>query len=133
MKKVFLFTISFLFVSYIAISQTPKEVVQDQLDAYNAKDIDAFLEVFSEDAVAYNYGEANPFIEGKENFRTTYGNLFKSSPQLHSEVISRQIIGNTVIDYEYITGREGNETPLLLVAIYVVESGKIIRCDFIRE
>jgi hypothetical protein len=122
-----------LLLSTFCFAQSPREVVQDQLSAYNAKDIDGFLKVFSEDAVAYNYGEAKPFIEGKANFRKTYGNLFNSSPQLHSEVLSRQIIGNTVVDYEYITGREGNNQPLLLIAIYTVKDGQITRCDFIRD
>jgi hypothetical protein len=108
-------------------------VVQAQLDAYNAKDLNAFLEVFSDDAVAYNYGNPQPIADGKPNFKTLYGNLFRSSPQLYSEVISRQVIGNTVIDYEYITGREGQKQPLLLIAIYVVDNGKIKRCEFIRE
>mgnify|MGYP000406083632 CR=1 FL=1 len=117
----------------IVYAQTPREVVQTQLDAYNAKDLDAFLEVFSDDAEAYNYGETEPFIDGKPSFKSTYGQLFKSSPQLHSEVISRQVIGNTVIDYEYITGREGGNKPLLLIAIYVVNDGKIVRCEFIRK
>jgi len=122
----------FLFTTLVC-AQTPREVVQAQLDAYNAKDLDAFLEVFSDEAVAYNYGETEPFIDGKPSFKQTYGNLFESSPQLRSEVISRQVIGNTVIDYEYITGREGSKMPLLLIAIYVVNDGKIVRCEFIRE
>ncbi len=133
MIRLFITTILVVLTSFSGISQTPREVVQDQLDAYNAKDLDAFLKVFSEHAKAFNYGDENPFIEGKENFRRTYGNLFKSSPELNSQVISRQVIGNTVIDYEYITGRQGSEAPLLLIAIYLVENGKIVRCDFIRE
>lgn len=114
-------------------SQTPRETVQAQLEAYNAKDLAAFLEVFSDDAEAYNYGNPEPIAKGKSDFSKLYGNLFKSSPQLHSEVLSRQVIGKTVIDYEYITGRQGSDEPLLLVAIYVVTEGKIVRCDFIRE
>ncbi|SDG55723.1 nuclear transport factor 2 family protein [Psychroflexus sediminis] len=113
--------------------QNPRAVVQAQLEAYNSKDLEAFLNVFAEDAEAYNYGEAEAFITGKPEFRRIYGNLFDASPALYSEVISRQVIGNTVIDYEYITGRQGNAQPLLLVAMYVVEDGKIVRCEFMRE
>lgn len=133
MKYTTVFTSIVLLICFTCFAQSPREVVQNQLDAYNAKDLKAFLDVFAEEAVAYNYGEAKPFIDGKTNFKETYGRLFSSSPQLHSEVISRQVIGNTVVDYEYITGREGSDQPLLLIAIYVVEKGKIIRCDFIRE
>lgn len=133
MKSTLAFASIALMLSVSCLAQTPREVVQNQLDAYNAKDLDAFLEVFSEEAMAYNYGETEPFIKGKSNFKITYGNLFESSPQLHSKVISRQVIGNTVLDYEYITGRQGNSQPLLLIAIYVVKDAKIVRCDFIRE
>ncbi len=131
MKQTYL--IIFGVFTLTCVAQTPREVVQDQLDAYNAKDLTAFLSVFSKDATAYNYGKPQPFIKGKESFKEVYGKLFKSSPNLHSEVISRQVIGNTVIDYEYITGREGSNKPLLLIAIYVVNEGKIVRCEFIRE
>lgn len=133
MKSTLAYTTIAFILCMTSLAQTPREVIQTQLDTYNAKDIDGFLRIFAEDAVAYNYGENLPFIKGKSNFRKVYANLFASSPNLHSEVISRQVIGNTVIDYEYITGREGNVQPLLLVAIYVVEEGKITRCDFIRE
>jgi hypothetical protein len=122
-----------ILISFQCFSQTPREIVQLQLDAYNKGDIEAFLEVFAEDAEAYNYGDAEPFIKGKTNFKMTYRELFQSSPNLHSLVTSRQILGQTVIDYEYITGRSNSEQPVLIIAIYKIEDHKIVRCDFIRE
>ena len=44
-----------ILISFQCFSKTPREVVQLQLDAYNKEDIEAFLEVFAEDAEAYNY------------------------------------------------------------------------------
>ncbi|PKG42920.1 nuclear transport factor 2 family protein [Psychroflexus sp. MES1-P1E] len=122
-----------ILISFQCFSQTPREVVQLQLDAYNKGDIEAFLEVFTEDAEAYNYGDTEPFIKGKANFKTTYRKLFQSSPNLDSLVASRQVLGQTVIDYEYITGRSNSGKPVLIIAIYKIENHKIIRCDFIRE
>ena len=122
-----------ILISFQCFSQTPREVVQLQLDAYKKGDIETFLEVFADDAEAYNYGDAEPFIKGKANFKTTYGKLFQSSPNLHSLVTSRQVLGQTVIDYEYITGRSKSELPVFLIAIYKIENHKIVRCDFIRE
>ena len=122
-----------ILISFQCFSQTPREVVQLQLDAYNKGDIKAFLDVFAEDAEAYNYGDAEPFIKGKTNFKTTYGKLFQSSPNLHSLVTSRQVLGQTVIDYEYISGRSNSEKPIFIIAIYKIENHKIVRCDFIRE
>jgi hypothetical protein len=59
--------------------------------------------------------------------------LFEQSPNLHSNVVSRQVIGNKVLDYEVITGRNNQPEPLFLIAIYEVENGKIKRCYFVRE
>jgi hypothetical protein len=122
-----------ILIGFQCYSQTPREVVQLQLEAYNEKDIEAFLDVFAEDAEAYNFGDAKPFIKGKANFKTAYGKLFQSSPNLYSLVTSRQVLAQTVIDFEYITGRSNSEQPVLIIAIYKIENHKIVRCDFIRE
>ncbi|MGF1563948.1 MAG: nuclear transport factor 2 family protein [Flavobacteriales bacterium] len=116
------------------IAQTlPREVVQAQLDAYNAGDIDAFLAVFAEDAKLYRLGNDEPFAAGKVQLRTLYGKLFENSPDLHSEVTTRTVIGNRVIDYERITGRNGQAEPWFIVMIYEVEEGLIRRAWSLSE
>jgi hypothetical protein len=42
-----------ILISFQCFSKTPREVV----DAYNKGDIEAFLDVFAEDAEAYDYGD----------------------------------------------------------------------------
>ena len=44
---------------------SPEEVVQQQLDAYNAKDIAAFMVVFSDGVVLYSLGKTEPIASGK--------------------------------------------------------------------
>lgn len=114
-------------------SDTAVAVVQKQLDAYNAKDLSLFLSVFHTDAALYNLGNETPIARGEEELKTIYGRLFEQSPNLHSNVVSRQVIGNKVLDYEVITGRNNQPEPLFLIAIYEVENGKIKRCYFVRE
>lgn len=111
----------------------PADLVQAQLDAYNAGDLEAFLHVFAEDAQLYRLGQDEPFAAGKEQLRSLYGKLFENSPDLHSEVTTRTVIGNRVIDYERITGRNGQAEPWFIVMIYEVEEGLIRRAWSLSE
>ena len=129
-----------LLLGFIAIyalnvyAQSPREVVQNQLEAYNAQNIGAFMKVFSDDVELWSLGDTIPSVSGLDNVKEVYADLFEHSPQLHSEVISRTIIGNKVIDYEKITGRLGSEENMLfLIMIYEVRDGKIFRATSIRE
>ena len=135
MKNI-LVSLIFSFCS-IASAQSQEEiataVVQAQLEAYNAKDINAFMKVFSKDAAIFNFGETKPIASGEEAVRKVYANLFKKSPDLHSLVINRSVIGSKVLDYELITGRQGQTEALKLIAIYEVENGLITKATFIRE
>jgi len=127
-------TITFLFaiISFISFTQSPSEVAEAQLKAYNAKDIDAFMAVFSEDVTLWNLGDSLPWSSGSTRTREIYSNLFNSSPDLNSEVLSRTVIGNKVLDYERITGRKGGDV-LFLIMVYEIKDGKIFRATAIRQ
>lgn len=113
-------------------SDTAVAVVQKQLDAYNQRDLAAFTALFHADAALYNLGNNTPIAEGIEAITQLYAKLFAQSPKLRSDVVSRQVIGNKVLDYEIITGRANGAEPVYLIAVYEVEAGKIKRCYFIR-
>lgn len=117
----------------IAQNSTPEQIVQANLEAYNELDLDRFMTDFSEDIVMYSGMHGEVFAKGKDKVRAVYGKLFANSPNLHSKILKRIVLGNTVIDHEYITGREGNSTPLELILIYEVKDGKIVRTTAIRE
>ena len=110
---------------------TPEEIIQRQVMAYNARDIDAFVGCHHPEAVLYNYTEEAPFAQGRAEVRKLYGGIFSASPELHSEVTQRMIMGDKVIDHEIITGRQGVD-KMLIIAIYSIEDGLIRRADFIR-
>ena len=113
-------------------SDTAVAVVQKQLEAYNQRDLEAFTALFHTDAALYNLGNDAPIAEGIEAITQLYARLFAQSPELRSDVVSRQVIGNKVLDYEVITGRAGAPEPVYLIAVYEIVAGKIKRCYFIR-
>lgn len=110
----------------------PEEIVQKQLDAYNARDINTFVACHAHNAQLYSFSETKAFAQGKEQIRTIYSEIFKSSPQLYSKLIHRIVLGNKVIDHEEITGRKGIEI-LEFIAIYEVDDTSIIKAYFMRK
>ena len=58
--------------------------------------------------------------------------MLRDSPSLHSKILTRTVFENKVIDHEFITGRNGNSTPLELVLIYEVQEEKITKITVIR-
>jgi len=102
--------------------------VKAQLDAYNKRDIDGFVNSFSEDIIAYDY--PNKFsYKGKAEFKKIFTDYFASTPDLHSDIITRIVLGNIVIDEEYVTNNGDN---FYSVAIYEVAKGKIVKMTFLR-
>lgn len=117
-----------------AQKNNPEQVVQAQLEAYNARDIDAFMATFDANASLWNFGETEPIAAGSDALRAIYQRVFEQSPNLHSTVINRTVIGTKVIDYEVIVGRiSGDQTPLHLVMIYEVKNGKIVKAVAVRN
>ena len=105
-----------------------ESIVKQQLDAYNARDIDAFLDTYTDDVKLYNFPNTL-FSEGKEKMRQGYGSFFENTPDLHCEIKNRMVIGNKVIDEEYLTVNGSNFSA---AAIYEVENGKIAKVTFLR-
>jgi hypothetical protein len=103
---------------------------QSQLEAYNARDLDAFLACYTDHCVIED-GEGARLCTGKAEMRVRYGTLFAASPDLRAEVLHRTRIGEYVIDEERITGRVPPMSRA--VAIYRVRGGLIEHVRFLRE
>lgn len=110
----------------------PVTVVQRQLDAYNARDLDAFLATFADDAQGFELGAVEPTMYGKAAIRTRYADLFARSPALHSVLVNRIAYARAVVDHERITGRHGSPEVYEMIAIYEVERGLIRRFHAVR-
>ncbi|PQJ81471.1 amidohydrolase family protein [Polaribacter glomeratus] len=110
------------------VKDTPEILVQRQLNGYNMRNIDAFLEPYAEDVELYTY--PNTLIgKGKENMRKNYTQMFENTPNLHCELKGRIVQGNIVIDKEQV--KFGNKFQDATV-IYHIENGKIQKVYFVK-
>lgn len=133
LKFGFFLAFSLFFAKLIAQQdRTPEEIVQENLDFYNQRNLEGFMSSFADSIALYTFGNTEHVAKGKEAIRNLYKDLFDASPKLHSTIIHRSVIGNKVIDHESIIGRKGSELPIELVIIYEVSEDKIIRMTVIR-
>jgi hypothetical protein len=98
-------------------------VVQAQLDAYNAHDLDAFVATYSDDVTIFRPPATTAAITGKMQLAEFYRDSRFNIPQLHAELLHRSVLGDTVVDHERITGL--GPKPVEAVAAYLVHDGRI--------
>ncbi|WP_299764249.1 amidohydrolase family protein [uncultured Dokdonia sp.] len=110
------------------IKETPEQIVQRQVNAYNARDIDAFIATYADDVEFFNFPN-EPGSKGKEALRNQFNAMFKRVPNLYCEIKKRIVIGNKVIDREHV--RFGDQYSDV-VAIYEIENGKISKVTFLE-
>jgi hypothetical protein len=113
------------------VHKTPEQLAQLQLDAYNNKKLDEFVEQYHDDVVVMEFPTNKILMEGKAAFSERYKNLFANNPQLNAELKNRTIMGNHVIDHEYLTGRADGSTGEA-IAIYEVNETHILKVWFIK-
>lgn len=105
-------------------------VVQRQLDAYNAKDIDALMATYAESARQFEHPNTL-LASGSAQIRERSLGRFHE-PNLHARLIHRIVVGNRVVDHEEVT-RTFPEGPgrIELLCIYEIVEGKIANAWFI--
>jgi hypothetical protein len=99
------------------------DAVERQVDAYNARDLDAFISCYA-DGVVIEDADGQPLSHGLDAMRERYGRLFADSPDLHAEIVTRIRVGSYVIDEERISGRTDGEVHA--VAIYRLDGDGLI-------
>ena len=85
------------------IKITPLMLVEQQLNGYNARNIDAFVAPYSDDVEMYQF-PGKLIGKGKDAMRKAYSAIFNNFPDLHCEIKSRMIQGNWIIDKEIVSG-----------------------------
>jgi len=109
---------------------TPEELVQKQVDAYNAHNLDAFVACYGPD-IEFRTLDGNVGPEkGTAALRKGYADLFKRFPELKVKILKRIGQGAFVIDQQRAEGMGPN--PITVTAIYETFQGKIIRVWFIE-
>lgn len=107
----------------------PADVVQAQLDAYNARNIDALLATYAEDAEHFVlHGER--LAKGHVALRARFLQRF-AEPDLHAQLLARSVVANVVVDHERVTRNfpEGRGSVELL-CVYELAGGRIVRASF---
>jgi uncharacterized protein (TIGR02246 family) len=108
----------------------PEAVVQKQVEAYNAHDLEAFAACYAPDIEFRTMaGTVNP-EKGLAALKKGYGELFKAYPALRVKILKRITQGAFVIDQEQAEGM--GPKPITVTAIYEVSGGKIVRVWFIE-
>ncbi|MBQ4833589.1 nuclear transport factor 2 family protein [Pseudoalteromonas sp. MMG010] len=110
-------------------------VVEKLVSAYNARNIEAFLRVYSEDVEFYIFPNELLF-KGKEKLIARYGLMFKKLKCIHSSPIKRIVHGDIVIDHE-LSETCSQDKDIIdkrseLISSYQVKDGKIVKVLFFR-
>jgi len=100
--------------------------VQKQLEAYNARDIDAFMRWWADDCQYYEF-PGRLLASGAAEIRERHLARFTES-NLFGTLVKRIAVANVVVDQEVVT-RTFPEGPgeIDVIAIYEVENGKIAK------
>lgn len=109
----------------------PEQIIEEEIRAYNARDLDAFLKTYSGDIKIYRHPDTLLY-SGKKEMSAYYRELFQKAPRLHAEIVKRIVQGDYVIDQERVTGHI--KGPLLnAVLIYKIKDGLIHRVWIISQ
>ncbi len=107
-------------------SSKPEEIVQKQLEAYNARDIEALLRIYADDAQMFEH-PSRLLAAGSAELRERFLSRFKE-PDLYAALRQRMVMGEMVVDHEQVTRNfpEGRG-QIELVMIYQVQNGRIAK------
>lgn len=102
---------------------------QKQLEAYNSKDIVAFMPWWKDDCQYYAFPDTL-LANGSAEIMARHIERFKE-PDLFGTLLSRIVVGNIVIDHETVTRSfpEG-KGEIDVICIYEIEDTKIAKAWF---
>lgn len=132
MRKLFSFILFFSITAFINAQEksVAEQLVEEQLNGYNKRDIDAFLQPYSDSVEVYSFPNTLLY-KGKKTMRKEYADMFSNTPNLFCTIKSRIVLGNKVIDEESVLFNKA-KPPFRAVAIYVIENGKIAKVYFMQ-
>ncbi len=107
------------------------DTIDEQVQAYNARDVERFIATYSPDVVIED-GQNNLLMKGHGELRRRYGDLFEASPDLNCRIVHRIRIGPYTVDEEEVTGARGSLTTMHAVVVYRVEEDKIVHVRMLK-
>ncbi|HEU4663776.1 MAG TPA: nuclear transport factor 2 family protein [Dokdonella sp.] len=104
------------------VKRTPADIVQAQVDAYNARDFDAFASTYGDHAEIFRMPSGKSLVRDKAELISFYTDAFNAEGLV--EIVDRIVIGDNVVDHErLLVGNESHEA----LALYEIREDCIQR------
>jgi hypothetical protein len=103
--------------------RTPEQAVQHQLDAYNAHDLQTYLQVYDPAVKVYRPPAPEPAFADRQALGDFYRDQRFNLPGLRADLLHRSVVGNKVVDHERVHGV--GDQPFEVVVAYEVVDGLI--------
>ena len=116
------------FIGHLTYAQSPEELANQQLEAYNDRDIDAFLIPYSDSVKVFD-ASGKLLYQGKETMRNQYGAMFERTSELNCNLLNRITVNETVIEHEEVTFGGGRK--VYAIVMYKVANDKIQEVYFL--
>lgn len=114
----------------LTVGSGPAEaVIQAHLEAYNRRDLAAFMATLAPDVRMYQFPDSLLY-SGRDTLRAVYGRLFERATGLDATITHRFVQGRFVVDRGITTGLPG-QAPITDVEIFEVRDGLITRIWFL--
>jgi hypothetical protein len=107
------------------VSADAEALVERQLAAYNARDLERFLACYAEDITTWRVPGTEPVLRGRAQFAEFYATQRFNREGLRAEIVNRMVLGLRVIDHERIFGVR--DAPFEVIVAYEVGGGLIVR------
>jgi len=108
---------------------SPEQLIQRQLDAYNAKDVGAWLQTYHPQAEQFQL-HGGRLACGHDELRSRIVVRFQE-PDLHARLLGRSVMGNVVVDHERITRNFPEGLGYVeMLCIYEVSDHYIVKATF---
>ncbi len=104
-------------------------VPDKQIAAYNAQDLDAFLDCYTDDIKVYMLQSNQLLTDAIRQLSETMKTSFESNPNSKSIILETLTQGNLIIQKEEIQGHMENKT-IKSISIYELTENKISKLWF---
>lgn len=111
-------------------TSSPAEVVQAQVDAYNAHDLAAFTACYADDARVIDLSGKRPERKGQAALKQAFAFLGQAPKGFGVDILKRVVNGPVVIDLEHVRGLPPGKHAPDSLAVYEVRDGKIVTLWF---
>lgn len=101
----------------------PERLVREQVRAYNARDLEWFVGLYSDNAAIHKLLTGELVGQGEAYFRDRYARRFTESIDLHATILGRIVMGEYVIDWEDVVRRR-TDPKVSALAIYHVDQAR---------